>query len=364
MADHDSYIYDDLWNIFSIPKNTYFSKRSLNGSDIVAACHELNIDLASTEENAISQTLFEDREKWMDFMEQYAMKPSTTWCIKLHSYYWANTDFENSKTTQNALACYQWRLPKYSIAAIAALCSGFIRQESNRIAPDDIIGVMVHYVFDNVVDEIKTSKAGDIFQSGIFEYKLCKFYMSLKIDNDGDEEVHIKITWISGPKDIAQVEMECILNLKEKFINILGSKIFWGSNGGVSMSFDFNSELCLDQIKHLNDSLTFSIYIKEFTAYSEPYSIGDSFDKNYEINFADYCAEDEFVKPIILDERICQSKDTAMFQWQFSEDDIAQIKQSKSPKTVIKSEIFMMNKLKFQIWLYVCCVISTWLYLF
>ena len=41
--------------------------------------------------------------------------------------------------------------------------------------PNDIIGILVFDVFDNIVERIKEGQGKDIFESGIFECKSCKF---------------------------------------------------------------------------------------------------------------------------------------------------------------------------------------------
>ena len=58
-----------------------------------------------------------------------------------------------------------------------------------------------------------------------------------------------------------------------------------------------------------------------------------------------------YITPNILDERICESKNVDVFKWTFSDDDMNKIKNCKH-KEIIKSKIFIMHKLKWQIWLF------------
>ena len=62
---------------------------------------------------------------------------------------------------------------------------------------------------------------------------------------------------------------------------------------------------------------------------------------------------EKHMKPIILDEEICQSEHSETVIWTFSDDQVVKIKGSES-RDIIKSKVLTMNGLKFQIWLYVC----------
>ena len=64
----DDYIFDDLWNIFSRPKYLYFELRTLNGSDLMAASKQLNIDFTSIQQQILYQTKFKHQE-WMDLIQ-------------------------------------------------------------------------------------------------------------------------------------------------------------------------------------------------------------------------------------------------------------------------------------------------------
>ena len=62
-------------------------------------------------------------------------------------------------------------------------------------------------------------------------------------------------------------------------------------------------------------------------------------------------AEEQYMQPVIVDESMCQSKNTDTFRWNLSYDEIAKMRNCK-PKDVIKSKVFIMHKLKWQIWLF------------
>ena len=59
------------------------------------------------------------------------------------------------------------------------------------------------------------------------------------------------------------------------------------------------------------------------------------------------------MEPIILDETMFLSKNTATCKWCLSDDEISRIRQCSQNETV-KSKMFTMHRLQFQIWLYVC----------
>ena len=61
MRSMERYIFDDFWHIFS-PSN------NVNGLHIVDACKKLNIDLTTSEEQAVSK-VFLTHELWMKLLE-------------------------------------------------------------------------------------------------------------------------------------------------------------------------------------------------------------------------------------------------------------------------------------------------------
>ena len=450
-----AYIYDDFWNIFSTSDN------NLNGLQFVAACQKLNIDLSRTQQQALSQTTFK-RTEWMDLMQNEYMNQSIDKWKKLHSYYLNNIDRDNIKCTKNTLCCYQWRLPKYKSFEIKLLCSGFLRKKSNIFIPIDVISILMYYVFDNtIIDKIKMSKNYDRFESGIFEYKSCKFCMKL---NNYKQKIDINIVWLDRPKYISKIIIYLSFNVVEKFINLKRQIIYrfgWCSSHGMVIE----SHIALDQIQHL-DTMTFNICIQKFIAYGknenivfsdnyiprdrvplimgtpsrlvEPLqdalkSIFEQFatneDDTMSVNdlkkYILYCdagkisvpneiiqgifdkhgtetyttidehqdtfsyqgflnfyrqacidrpddvwndlkvfkygndlkiekmeddEEEQYIKPIIVDESMGQSKNTDTFEWYLSDDEIKKMRNCK-PKDVIQSKVFIMHKLKWQIWL-------------
>ena len=66
--------------------------------------------------------------------------------------------------------------------------------------------------------------------------------------------------------------------------------------------------------------------------------------------------KEKLMKPIILNESMCESDNTDTIRWQLSDDEIANIKSAKAGD-IMKSPVFIMHKFKFQLWLYVCVYI-------
>ena len=79
------------------------------------------------------------RNEWMNLIQNEFINQSIEKWKKPHSHYWQTIDRDNIKCTQNTLSCSQWRLPRYQSSQIELLCSGFIRKESNKFIPIDII---------------------------------------------------------------------------------------------------------------------------------------------------------------------------------------------------------------------------------
>ena len=499
-------LHEDIWTIFSRPNNSALDARFSNAADIISACKELDIELTYFEQDAINDDTTFDRKDWMDLLQNEAMDQLMEAWEKLYPHYWNNIDRDSIKTTEDALACYQWRLPKFQPSQIEMLCSGFIRQHTNTFIPNDIIGVMVHYVFDNIVHNIKMSKNLDVFESGIFEYKSCKFCLIFypkgenewEMDNEKSKSrLNVKIMWLSAPEEIRHIEASFSFNFAEKFISICKDKdemIIFGYRGSTS-SILYDADMSIDQINHLN-SFTFNLFITKFVARGKTkigsvrqapilfadnhdppaaliiesgskkgvkeelstraaevltslfqefatnedgtmsiddmkkyiihcgagemsasdqrvqgifdrygtekkeiidddeeedtvqhqdrlscegflnfykqacierpqhvwndikvFGYGDDLEKKQEKTENDDIKEEKYkyMKPIILDESMCQSQNTETFRWQLSDDDMIKIKDSK-PKDVVLSDMFMMHGLKWQFWLFVCCI--------
>ena len=476
--DNDD-IYEDIWNLFSQPNNTLYYKR-LNGSDLVNACQQLNIELTSTEQDLLSQKLI-TREEWVEFYaDNESIKQAIDKWKKLHSHYQQSIDHDKIKSSTDTLACYQWRLPKYQSSHIDLLCSGFVRnQKINAFIPDDIIGILVYYVFDNMVDRMKISSKGQRFESGIFEYQSCKFNISIlpfgyeeyDDDDEDDEEKEpdtsmvIEMVFLDGPKHISHIQMHYTFSFSERFISRDTSA--WFSYRGERISLtDGIFRHILDINKY--SSLTFNIAISKFTAEDSNNNViiadnntplvsadGDTEDLflvkpaedalvsifnqfatnedgtmciedmeryilycgagvnsasrnriqtifNYHGNDkVDVISEEEtnevydrlsskgFLKfyraaaierpahvwndfkvfdygynlkkddpenpeyktPVLLDENICESKNTGVFKWTLSDEDMEKVKTCK-PKEIIRSKVFCMHQFKFQIWLF------------
>ena len=254
-----------------------------------------------------------------------------------------NIDRDNIRANKNALCCYQWRLPKYNSLQIELLCSGYIRQESNIFIPLDIIAIFAYYVNTNIVDEIKASNDGDVFQSGIFEYKSCIFNFSLY---PREKKSLAVVALLDAPKYMKEVTIAYTLQFMEKFIE-RDEQYPFSCRRPRNHSF---LDVSYDDLRYL-DSITFNLIFLRF-------SVMDY--KNQEIFAHGNVADDDetyeteqkykYIKPTIINERMCQSKNTDIFIWNLSKQEIEEIKISK-PKDVIMSEIFMMHKMKYQIFL-------------
>ena len=342
MDDKYIFIYD-LWNIFSRPRNSPLYAKTLNGSDYMVACKQLNIHLTLNQQQILSQTKF-NRKQWMELIQNESINQDMDKWKQLHSYYYQNIDRDNIKCTQNTLCCYQWRLPKYQSLQIELLCIGYIKQETKSFAdlfiPVDIIKMCMIYVYDNnnIIQKIKNLPQGVMLKSGIFHYKSCKFYVSLTYN--AVDKLRFELTWIAGPKDIGWAQFRFAFELMEKFWFVVHV------NDEKDLFLD--DPVCIDeslsrtQISYL-DSFTFNLYITEFRTFGED-EISHTADLTEGKQY-------EYV-PIIIDEEICQSDNCDTYQWLLNEQEMNQIKNSK-PKDIIKSNIFIMHGLKFMMWLYV-----------
>ena len=442
----EMFVFDDFWNIFS-------DKGTLKGLDFINACNYLNIELRLDQEQILSDAYNFNRRQWMYLLENSQINGSMDKWKKLHSHYLHNIDRDNIKSTSNTLCCYQWRLPKYQSSQSEILCSGFIRKATDIFIPYDVIGILVYYVFDNIVDKINQLGNMDVFESGLFEYKSCIFAVLLypkgvTESNDSDDgkqqPMVVKLIWIDAPKEITEITMNIKFCFAEKFIDtVIDDKslnfIFRGARRTIDLE-NYIKSLTFDAIKHLL-TFTFTFSITKFIAYggenadviifadnedqplltaeddlSKPAedalkSIFNEFATNEDgtmstddiqknlierdiivvqsvanVSCSDTlsCEEfldiyktgcmqtpthvrkdfkifgyatdlikmtDKYIKPIILDEGICESKNTDVFRWQLSEEEITKMKESKTSKSVIRSKIFMLHKLKFQAWL-------------
>ena len=102
-----SYIFDDFWNIFSLPSN-----HILYGSDFVAICKKLNIDLTPTQQQLLSEIIF-TFDQWMNLQENESIIQAMDTWKKLHSHYWNGIQRDIIETNKDTLCIYQWRLPRY-----------------------------------------------------------------------------------------------------------------------------------------------------------------------------------------------------------------------------------------------------------
>ena len=445
-------VFDDLWKIFS-------RQSTLREATLVAACKGFNIDLNSLQQASLSTTY--NRTQWMNLLKNNTMNESMiNKLTELHSSYLNNTASDNIKTDKNTLSCYQWRLPRYQPPEIALLCHAFIRQYINALIPNDIVNIMVRYLFVNVINTIKIVEnewEQRIFESGIFEYESCKFNISLSTLG-----MPISITLLSAPRHIYEIEIRWNILFVEKFINYTILRRFRCKTDEKAI-VDHFFELVQDDIQDLK-SMTFNVSIHKFVTYgvnddiltaknpdaallaakydfitlpkltkpaadalklmftrfasNEDGSMSIEDMKKYIIhcsgddrsasndriqtifyqhgtqtsavwdrltfegflNFYKYACIDRpgavwhdfevfnfgydlriksdkdrpvYMTPIILDGTMGQSVNSETLLWKLSDEEVEQITNAVATD-VIRSTIFIMNGLKFQLWLYVC----------
>ena len=322
----------------------------------------------------------------------------------------------------------------------------------------------VHRVsFDNIAHQIQQAERS-VFESGIFEYKLCKFHIKLQtsyipIDDDDNYKKVFKImlVWDETPKSVDRIHLYGSFRFAEQFIRM---NLEWV--GSIDDGYTTLEIMDIDICQYETDTLTFTICFEKLkginkkgdTVFSENYDPpllsgtlsklvkpaqhvlsvifkqfasnedgtmckddmkryilvcgagkASASDSRIEVIFDQYGMDEEtnedtdrlscqgflnfykdacidrpqhvwndlkvfnygydfqkvnvtkkdmkFMRPIILDESPCQSNNTEIFKWCLSDHEIAKIKDCK-PRDIIKSEIFELHRLRFQIWFYVC----------
>ena len=252
------HVFDGLWRIFS-------RLSTLKAVTVADACKRFSIDLNSQQLTSLSTDSY-NRKQWMHLLKDDSMNESMmTKFTELRSQYLKDTASDNIKTDKNTLYCYQWRLPRYQPSQLALLCHAFIRQSIDVLIPNDIINIMVNYLFVNVVNTIRMDEDKErLFESGVFEYKSCKFIIRLST-YDG---LRISIFLLSAPNDI---EVRWDITFVEKFMNFKISKKYsciW-SDEAIASKY---CELIQDDIQHLK-SMTFNVCIQKFICYDGNYEI-------------------------------------------------------------------------------------------
>ena len=184
-----------------------------------------------------------------------------------HDSFLQNIDRNNITHKNNALFCYQWRLPRYKPSDIDLLFAGFIRTKLSKLfmtIPSDIIYICIVYFndHDDIINAIKNCENRASITSGAFGYKSCKFYLELsprgKAAWDADMQLHL--VWISKPKDIKAVYFECSGGFMERLISINNKQLStqWIEDRTLILSAKIKHE----DIQHL-DTFTFNfLYTK------------------------------------------------------------------------------------------------------
>ena len=130
------------------------------------------------------------------------------------------------------------------------------------------------YAFpDSIIANIKNCKNGDIFESGVFEYKSCKFCLQLwPKGNDTNQHSPLKlgIKWMESDHYIKKLEVEFSIELMEKSINVCEQRMKFlakqtGMLHGINAEFAHHNDL-----KDFN-SLTWNIFIIKFRAFTEDF---------------------------------------------------------------------------------------------
>eukprot|EP01084_Bolivina_argentea_P280271 479288_1 len=71
-----------------------------------------------------------------------------------------DSEEENKHDYKEKLAIFTWKLPSKSIEHIRLLCYGYIRMESHRFMPDEMIHICFNYMndYDYIINNIDTHK--------------------------------------------------------------------------------------------------------------------------------------------------------------------------------------------------------------
>ena len=336
------------------------------------ALSQMSIDMTDTEQsNLFDQISSSDdqqamtKDMWIEYWKTSTSSTSAQYWSLFQRFHSAaltkmNRDIiTSSGGSNNALCCYQWRIPRYNSMQIKLLIYGWIQQNkcnlSQSYIPIEIMKIIIHYFYDptHFINKIKNSDKSECFESGIFAYKSCKFYFelhnrqSLGFEQTSSEfkvksVVDLRIVLLYKPKNIDSISLKYVYGFWEKFILSEPSQEQLQSLRDYAVC---NLDTSITDIQHLS-TLTFNFFIHGITA----------FDHHQEIVFRDSAessneSNKKVIVPMIIPESSQQTNEMEIFIWRLSESDIDKVKTAK-PKDTIKSEIFMMHGLKWQAWIW------------
>ena len=306
---------------------------------------------------AISKLWFRDK------LQRIYHEENMNMLKKLYFSLSANIDRDNIRMSYNswkAICCYQWRLPKHKPSQIELLCAAYMRQESSMFIPHEIIKICLSYFgvdIQGIFHLYRNATKGQYFTSGIIEYQSClfviKFYPFGKEKDDdqvGDGHNNSNqqqkstsyewyIEWLGGPSNIYSCSMDCSLHLMEKWLRINRTYLGFLYHGQSKLLNRNSQSLQINDIEYLN-SLTFNLFIHEFNA----------FDYNQNPAISDKPKGIKVSSPILINETMFESNTASTYKWHFSQKELIQIKNAE-PKDIVKSDIFIMHRLKWQMYL-------------
>ena len=327
---------------------------AINPSQWINKLKTINTDIDQTEMFDIYEKVTagsQDRIKksnW-DLYWKYADKKYIEKFKTLQNILVKNIDRDNIKITNktNALCCYQWRLPRHQTSQIELIFCGFARLNCNKFVPYDIINICIYYFghdFQRILQQYKDREKGKSeFRSGIIEYKSCLF--CIKFDPN---YYFWHLEFINGPPNISKIEIDCRFTLMEKFMQMsINNDCKVKVTETISLSP--SASMKFEDIKYLN-SLTYNLFITKFTGISQD---GDILfcDEVKKQQHDDEQQTDRILFPIVVNETIFDSDESAIYEWKLCEKKFNLIK-TMSPGDVSKSEIFIIYGLRWQIWLF------------
>ena len=316
-------ILGDLWK--GISKNgDWISHKDLR--DIFKA-H--NIDLTEANRNEISSLIVGSRHneifyhEWCDYWDTTVPSEFPYWSKfqQLHTKLLQNIDRNNIPNKANNISCcYQWRFPRYQTYDIQQLFYGYIKENVSKLfIPYDVICICCNYYYQkSMLDQIKMCDGTHrSFISGTFKYKSCKFRLKLKVFSKG--QISFFIESIPSSDTVYPLSFKYSFSIIEKFIGVEGQTARLNYCGDYTR-IDLGVLLHRKDILHL-DTLTINLLVH---------------DERNKLRFTT-------LTPCILE------NDSAAFNWVLSDEEINKIRISDD---AIKSDIFLLHGLKWQLWIW------------